>query len=72
VNKKCETETQLVTTSWQHAVAGNNCLQILMYRKLRHDCLDWQTERVDGSFELLGNYKRDSAFGTVGAGQPLP
>lgn len=29
-----------------------------------HDRPDWQTEQVDGSFELLGNYKRDSAFRT--------
>lgn len=26
MSKKCETETQLVSTSWQHAITGNNCL----------------------------------------------
>lgn len=68
-NKTCETETQLVTASWQHAVAGNNCLQskfsctsLPMKQSWEHDRLDWQTEQVDGSFELLGNYKRDSLW----------
>lgn len=53
-------------------------VQILIYFPARgtesweHGRLDWQTEQVKGSFELLGHYKRDSAFGTVGAGLPLP
>lgn len=71
-NKKCETETQLVTTSWQRAIADDNCLQMLMYRKLR-TWLSWLADRA-GGWQLWSTWKlqKRSAFGTGGAGQPLP